>query len=77
MGYSLLINRVYWGEITYLLTIDPKFLGHLIQVTINYAEMTIQVSGHTLPETNVAKPSKQAEYLKEGNFIFQPVLVGG
>ena len=28
MGYNLLINGVYWGEITRLLTIDPNFLGH-------------------------------------------------
>ena len=28
MGYNLLINEVYWGELTHLLTFDPNFLGH-------------------------------------------------
>ena len=27
-SYNLLVNGVYWGEITHLLTIDPNFLGH-------------------------------------------------
>ena len=26
--FHLVINGVYWGEITHLLTIDPNFLGH-------------------------------------------------
>ena len=25
MGYNLLLNGVYWGEISQLLTIDPNF----------------------------------------------------
>ena len=26
--FHLLINEIYWGEITHFLTIDPNFLGH-------------------------------------------------
>ena len=68
IGYSLLINGIYWGYNPLILTIDPNFLGH---PSTNYHEPPSNRIYNTTP----GQEKSADDFFNELNGIFAEKVV--